>query len=410
MPVFQYEAIDQSGKITNGKYTAEMINEVEQWLTKKGLVPINIHTISGPDSSEEEEKPLSFWDKLRGVNLDDLILFCRQIATMLSAGVPILQSLDIMAKQLSNIYLRRIVADVAVDIESGTNLSEAFGRHPKVFNQLFRNVILIGEESGNLDKSFNYLASLYENEKDVKERIKTATRYPKIVVGAMFSAVFFLMTFVVPKFITLFANSKVALPLPTRILIIVSNIFTNHSISIIAVIILAVTVYRTMLNYPEIILIRDKLLLKTPVFGNLAMKIYMSRFCRVFSVLTESGIDIIKTLKLSASALNNMVLYNALAEITAEVEEGVNLQGAMSGQHLFPEMVVQMVAVGEESGQLDSMMARVADYFEVETDYAIRNLATMIEPFLLLVLGCMVAFIALAIFMPMWNIMSVMRG
>ncbi|MBU0485836.1 MAG: type II secretion system F family protein [Proteobacteria bacterium] len=411
MPVFQYEAIDHSGKISSGKYTAEIISEVEKWLLKNGQTPINIEIDSKTDQSGDgQARPISFIEKLKGVNLEDLILFCRQIATMLSAGVSILKALEIMALQVRNPVLRQIIIEVAASIESGANLSDSFALYPKVFSQLFRNVVLIGEESGNLDNSFEYLAVLYENEKEVKEKIKSATRYPKIVVGAMFSAILFLMTFVVPKFVKLFASSKVALPLPTRILITTSHIFTEYFLIMMVAIVLIILAYRFALNYEEFIMFRDRLLLKTPIFGDLAVKIFMSRFCRVFSVLTKSGIDIIKTINLSSSALSNLVLYKALERISAEVEKGTDLQSAMSRHPIFPAMVVQMIAVGEESGQLETMMEKVADYYDVETEYIIKNLSTLIEPILLLFLGVLVAFIALAIFLPMWNMMSVMRG
>ena len=411
MPVFQYEAIDRAGKISSGQYTAEIISEVEQWLLKNGRTPINIEIDSTAGQSREgQPRQVSFIETLQGVSLEDLILFCRQISTMLSAGVTILKALEIMGLQVKNPVLREIIIDVAASIESGANLSDSFALHPKVFSQLFRNVVLIGEESGNLDNSFEYLAELYENEKEVKEKIKAATRYPKIVNFAMFSAILFLMTFVVPKFVKLFASSKVALPLPTRILITLSDVFSEYFLLIAVGIGLLVLAYRFALNYEEFVLFRDRLLLKIPIFGDLAVKIYMSRFCRVFAVLTRSGIDIIKTINLSSSALSNLVLFKALEDISAEVEKGTDLQSAMSRHTIFPAMVVQMVAVGEESGQLDTMMAKVADYYEVETNYIIKNLSTLIEPILLLFLGVMVAFIALAIFLPMWNMMTVMRG
>ena len=202
MPVFHYEAIDQSGKVSSGKYTAEIISEVEQWLLKNGRIPINIEIDSTAGQSREgQPRQLTFIEKLQGVSLEDLILFCRQISTMLSAGVTILKALEIMGLQVKNPVLREIIIDVAASIESGANLSDSFALHPKVFSQLFRNVVLIGEESGNLDNSFEYLAELYENEKEVKEKIKAATRYPKIVIFSIFSAILFLMTFVVPKFV-----------------------------------------------------------------------------------------------------------------------------------------------------------------------------------------------------------------
>ncbi|MBU0728322.1 MAG: type II secretion system F family protein [Proteobacteria bacterium] len=407
MPLFQYEAINSLGNAVNGTHTAELAMEVEQWLHKQGLSPVDIHIIAGSDAAQQSKPTLR--ERLQGITIEDRILFCRQISTMLSAGVTVLQALKIMGKQITNPQLAQIILDVSANVEGGESLSNSFSRFPKAFNQLFQNVIKIGEESGNLDNSFSYLAVLYENEKDIRERIKSATRYPKIVVSALFGAVFFLMTFVVPKFILLFAKSKVALPLPTKILISISSLFANHYLLIIGSIILMGVSYRIALNYEGFIIARDTLILKTPVFSNLYIKIYMSRFCRVFAVLTKSGIDIIKTLKLASTALENIILFRMIEDVTDNVEKGMNMHEAMNKHPLLPAMVVQMVAVGEESGQLDTMMDKVADYYEIETDYTIKNLSTLIEPLLLLFMGVMVGFIALAIFMPMWNMMNVMR-
>ncbi len=312
--------------------------------------------------------------------------------------------------QIQQPRLKEILKEISVKIEKGASLSESFGRYPQVFSPLFRNIVRIGEETGNLDRSFNYLALLYENEKSIRERIKMATRYPKIVIGAITCAVFFLMTFVVPKFIVLFKNSRVELPLPTWILINISGFFSNHFFLILLVIVGLILLYHFGLNYPDFVMTRDRLHLKIPVLGELSIKIYMSRFCRVFSVLTESGINIIRSLELSTAALENRVLVSMLDEVRREVEKGTDLNHAMSQHSLFPAMVIQMVTVGEESGQLDTMMGKVADYYEVETDYTIKNLSTLIEPILLLLMGVMVGFIALAIFMPMWDMMNVARG
>jgi len=414
MPEFQYEAINASGKISSGRHKADMVAEVEQWLAHKGLTPIKIDSLSEEESqgffATPAEQPPSLLEKLKGVTLDDRILLCRQISTMLEAGVAILQALEIMAGQVNNKLLRQILSETAADIESGTSLSDSLSANPRVFDQLFLNVVQVGEESGTLDSSFSYLAALYENEKDIHERIKAATRYPKLVIIAIFSAIMVLMKFVVPKFALLFASSKVALPMPTRVLIASSGFVSSYFIPIIMLIIGLGVMYRLSLNYEKVVEFRDRLLLKIPVFGDLSVKIYMSRFCRVFAVLTKSGINIIKTLELSASALDNLVLFKALGQVTSDVEEGMEIQRSMSRLAMFPPMVVQMVAVGEESGRLDNMMDKVADYFDAETNYTIKNLSTLIEPFLLLFLGVIVAFIALSIFLPMWSIMSVMRG
>jgi type II secretory pathway component PulF len=379
------------------------------------LSPVNIQVLSEQQSAKVKETAQAtagptLRERLFGVTLEDKILFCRQLATLLTAGVSIIESFAILALQVSNPILKEVILSMSAEVESGASLSEAVSRQPKTFNVLFYNMVKVGEETGSLDRAFAYLASLHENEKAVKERVKSATRYPKIVIISLTGAVFFLMSFVVPKFAKLFASAKVELPLATRILMGVSTFFADNTLGIIGTALALFIAYRLALGAREFILFRDRLLLKIPIFGPLATKIYMARFCRVFSILTTSGIDIIKTLRLSANALENLVLFQMVEEMTGEVEEGVSLHEAMAKHKEIPPMISQMIAVGEQSGKLDEMMAKVADYYDLESEYTIKNLSTLIEPALLLVLGVMVGLMALAIFTPMWDMMKVARG
>jgi type II secretory pathway component PulF len=411
MATFFYEAIRADGQVTSGRHGAATVQEVETWLVGQRLHPVVIRIVEAAGGEDEQGATApSLWQRLFGIGINDKILFCRQMATMLGAGVTILQALQIMGRQVSHPVLAALLLDVAARIEDGNSLSASFGAYPRLATPLFFNIVKVGEETGTLDRSFRYLAELYENEKEVSERIKSATRYPKIVITAIFGATFFLMSFVVPKFITMFRNSKVELPLPTRILIAISDFTASYFWLILLMVAALVLGYRWAMRYDSYRTLRDRLWLKTPVFGELSLKIYLSRFCRVFSVLLKSGVNIIRTLELSATALENLVLWGIVDKVTGEVKEGVEMHEAIRRHPLFPDMVVQMVAIGEQSGQVDEMMDKVADYYEQETNYIIKNLSTLIEPFLLLFLGIMVGFLALAIYMPMWNMMNVMKG
>jgi len=411
MAQFFYRAIQADGADLSGSHSAATVQEVEEWLHRQGCHPVEI-TISSTsgDGSEERIASPGFWQKLKGISLDDRILLCRQVATMLSAGIPILQALKIMGRQTSNPVIRTILADVADRIEEGANLSDSFAIYPRFSSPLFFNIVKVGEETGTLDQSFQYLAELYENEKEVSERIKAATRYPKIVIFAIMAAVLFLMSFVVPKFISMFNNAHVELPLPTKILVAVSAFTVSYFWFIVIFFIMAVGGYFLAMRDDSLRMVRDRLWLRVPIFGDLSLKIFLSRFGRVFSVLLKSGVDVIRTLELSAMALENLVLFEMLDNVTAEVREGVEMHEAMERHKLFPDMIVQMVAIGEQAGQVDEMMDKVADYYEKETSYLIKNLSTLIEPLLLLVMGVLVGFLALAIYMPMWDMMNVMRG
>jgi MSHA biogenesis protein MshG len=409
MGSFRYEAIDKNGRSVKGGRQAEIVAEVEKWLLSQQLTPLAI-TKSADGLDEEGEEKVSFFIRMQGVGLDDLIVFSRQVATLLNAGVDMLRSLSILAGQVRNPILRQTLLRIRTSVEQGGSLSDSFVKFPRIFSLIYRNVIKVGEETGNLDQGFAYMADLLENEKVIKERIKAATRYPKIVITVLFGAIFFLMSFVVPKFMVLFENAHVELPMATRLLIAISNFFVNYNLLIILGLAGLFILYRICLQYAEFVLNRDRLLLKLPIFGALSVKIFMARFTRVFAVLTASGIDIINTLHLSAAALENMVLQNYLKEVIVQVEDGVGLDDAMGSRDMFPDMVVQMVSVGVESGQLDTMMNKVADFYDQETEYTIRNLSTLIEPILLVFMGVIVGFIALAIFTPMWSMMEVVKG
>jgi type II secretory pathway component PulF len=412
MATFFYEAVQSDGRVVSGRHVASTVQEVEGWLLGQGRHPVLIR-IEAAEGGRGEAQGLvtpGFWTRLHGIGINDKILFCRQMATMLGAGVTILQALQIMGRQVTNPVLSSLLLDVAERIEEGGRLSESFAFYPRLATPLFLNIIRVGEETGTLDRSFRYLAELFENEKEVSERIKSATRYPKIVITAIFGATFFLMSFVVPKFIALFRSSKVELPLPTKILIALSDFTSSYFWLILLLVTAGVIGYRWAMRYDSYRTLRDRLWLKLPIFGDLSLKIYLSRFCRVFSVLLKSGVNIISTLELSATALENLVLWGIVDKVTAEVREGVEMHEAIRRHPLFPDMIVQMVAIGEQSGQVDEMMDKVADYYEQETNYMIKNLSTLLEPILLLFLGLMVGFLALAIYMPMWNMMKVMKG
>ncbi len=409
MPIFSYSAVAPDGRVITGNLEGESMDEVEEWLTTRNLTPIEI-VLGRPEKEGTSSLLAKINERLSTVTLEDKILLCRQITTLFGAGIPVIQVFDTLTKQLKNPRLKTIIETVKRDVEAGDGLSLAFSRHKKVFDDLFINLVRVGEESGTLEESFEYLSTLYENEKEVRERIKAATRYPKIVITALFLAISFLMTFVVPKFVTIFQNNRIELPLPTRILVAISGFFTHYYWVILLIIAAVYAIYKWSMGHSRPREVRDRILLRLPIFGELYLKIYLARFCRVFSVLVRSGVEIIQTIDLSMGALQNVVLRRAMEEIRDEVRNGVGLDEAMGKHTVFTPLVLQMVAAGVESGQIDSLMGKVAEYYESEADYTIKNLSTLIEPLLLLFLGIIVGFIALAIFLPMWSMMDVVRG
>lgn len=413
MSNFKFEAIDNKGRTVSGIREAAGLNEIEEWLLNNGMSPIDIVVTQGgkvnAGLADTAGAKLTFQGRFSKISIDEKIVLCRQIATMINAGVAVLQALEIITMQTTNPVLKTIILQVADDIESGDNLSDSFAKFPRHFDTLFQNIIRVGEESGSLGVSFEYLSQVFESEKEVTEKIKAATRYPKIVMTSIVGAVTFLMVFVVPKFMAMFKNSKVELPLPTKILIWVSNAFSNYAILIIGLLILVVAAYHMALKSKDFVRIKDNLFLKIPVMGSLTIKIYMARFCRVFALLSKSGIDIIKTLDLSVTSINNLVIREIVDEVKVDVKDGKDLYESMAKHPMFPPMVVQMVSIGEKSGTLSVMMDKVADFYDSETRYSIDNLSSLIEPILLVVMGVIVGLLALAIYMPMWNMMKVMQ-
>jgi len=281
--------------------------------------------------------------------------------------------------------------------------------HSDVFTQLQVNMVLVAEEGGVLAEILDRIALILENEKDTKEKIKTATRYPKLVVGALSIAFLILMWFVVPQFRKIYSKFGKELPLPTKMLFGLYTFLTDYWWLLLLILLLGYLLFRKWVNSEKGRWRFDKLKLKVYIFGPLFLKISLERFTRVLSLMISSGIPIVKALEIVAGVTDNVVIENAVIQVKNAILEGKTLAEPMSGNKYFTDMVVQMVAIGENTGKLDSMLMKVADYYEKEVDYTIKNLSTLIEPILIAGLAVIVLFFALAIYLPMWNMMSLFR-
>lgn len=404
MPLYRYRARDKDGTLQAGTMEASRKEGVADQLSGQGFIPVLI----------EELKPavfsgIDFGALFSRVKPQDLIVFSRQLATLLSAGIPFTQSLATLERQSENIQLKAAISQIRRDVEGGGSFSDALAKQPRIFNKLYVSMIRAGEAAGMLDEILNRLAVLAEHEAETRERVKTAVRYPMIVVVAICAAFAFLVTFVIPKFAAIFGRFKTELPLPTRILININYVVQNYWYLIILGIILAAWLVIWYVDTAKGRWYWDGLKLKLPVFGSLFQKVALSRFSRVFSAMQKSGISIMQTLEISGETVGNVVLARAVEAMGESLRNGKGLSAPMEASGLFPPLVVQMMAVGEETGQLDSMLNKVSDYYDTDVEYALRNLATMLEPVLLLFVGGMVLFLALGIFLPMWNLMSLFR-
>jgi MSHA biogenesis protein MshG len=405
MAIFAYKARDLSGKLVSGQLEGRDKAFLVTKIGEMGFIPVQIQPIS-----EQGAPPLRVWlsrkmDQYRNtVNLKELVYFSRQLGTLYGAGVPIQNSLTLLGEQTTNPYFQKIIREVVEQIKEGKNLSVAMSKFPKVFDELFVSLIESGESSGNLESVFERLADLLDFEIKIRADIKSATRYPKFVVIAMVGAFVLAVTFIVPKFMGIFKASKLELPLPTRILMNMSVYFREYWYWA-AMLVVGVWIgCKVLLKTPKGLLWWDRTKLRSPIFGPLFMKIYMSRFVRTFVNLYNSGLPVILNLDISARTFGNSYLTSKVIEVKEGVKEGADMWERMRRSQVFPPLVYHMFAIGESSGALDRVLGKVSDYYDREVDYGVKNLTSMLEPILVIGMGAMVLFLALGIFLPMWDL------
>jgi MSHA biogenesis protein MshG len=400
VPAYKYKARDKSGKAINGVMEAAGYQMVAGKLDGLGYIPIFIE-------KKKDIISLDFLQRYRGVSLEDLILFSRQLSTLFGAGVPLLDALHVLAEQTENRRMKAAIEGAKGDIEGGSTFSDALSKHPRIFSQLYISMIRTGEATGLLDAVLDRLASLAEHEKDTRARIKAATRYPKIVVFTISSAFIILMTFVVPQFAKMYSQFKATLPLPTRIMIGMSHAFRDYWFVMLVVASLVALGFHWYINTKCGRVVWDGLKLRIPVFGPLILKIAMTRFAHTFGMLMQSGILILDTLKITSATASNVVICREVEGLRESVRGGTELSQAIKQSGVFTPMVVQMISVGEQAGKMDEMMGKVSQYYDLEIEYTIKNLSTLIEPVLIITIGAMVLFLALAIFLPMWDMAKI---
>lgn len=404
MPFFQYRARDKNGALVTGGLEALSESELEASLDKMGLIPIKISiqtsSIRLPSFKDIFKKKISD---------ENIILFSRQLATLFGAGIPLTRALFTLEKQIEDKEFASIVKAIREDVEGGGAFSKAIAKHPNVFPEIYSSMVEAGEAGGILDGVLDRLALLFEKNAENRAKVKSATLYPKIVIGAIIIAVTVIMNFVIPRFAKLYSNFSIELPLPTKILIAASNAFTSYWHFVFLFALAAFFAVRFYLATEKGRVMRDGLVLKVPVFGPLLLKSILSRFSRVFGSLYKSGLPILQSLDISSRAVDNRVLTEEIKKIEDNVRAGKNLSEPMSKSPHFPPMVVQMVSVGEDTGNLDDMLVKVSEYYDREVDSTIRNLTTILEPILLSFIFVIVLFLALAIFLPMWDIIKVVK-
>ena len=405
MPVFAYTAKAADGKVMSS--TAEAVSPVElrQRLTSQGMTVKDVKPAkAAPAKAKAGAKGGGFLDRFAKVKLTDLSLFCRQFSTMIDAGVSLVRCLDVLSEQSQSAKLRRIIGDLRSEVEAGNTLSKAMAKYPTVFNNLFIGLIRAGEVGGVLEESLQRLSSFLEKDLELRRKVQAAMTYPAIVSVLAVGIVLFLVTFILPKFIELFNDlglKESDFPAMTLVLMNTSKFLTSKwwmALIILTVIITSVQMFgRTKFGRRTL----DRLKLKLPVFGKLNHKVCLARFSRTLATLLASGVPILSALETVAGTVSNEIISDAILDARARVREGDVISEPLRKSKMFPPMVVQMISIGQESGALDTMLMKIADFYEQEVDSAIASLTSAIEPILIVFLGVTVGFIVIAMFMPL---------
>ena len=398
MALFNYRAINHAGQVVVDTIEAPNIGFVTEQLDRLNYLPLNI-----------SEKKVAFgglFGAKTKVDPKELIVFTKQFATLFKAGVPLVGCLQALEEQAATPSLKEVIRKTADEIQSGKSLNEALSMNPKVFPRLYVDMVRVGEVGGMLEDVLDRPVAFLSHDLEIRTNIKKATRYPLIVLSGVVVAFITLITLVVPRFVTIFKKMKVDLPLPTQILIGINTVITEYWIFAIPSVIALVVVTKKWLRTPTGRRWWDSKKMRLPVFGPLNVKTYISRFAKTFETLNRSGLPILQTLNILSQTVGNVIVADELIKAMRGVEGGQGLAQPLKRSEVFPPVVVQMISIGEKSGSLDTMMANIADYYDREVDYTVKNLTTLIEPMITVLLGVVILFIALAIFMPMWDMLG----
>lgn len=403
MPTYLYKARDKSGTPVKGVREAPNELVVADRLSDLGYYIISI---------EEQPEGISargLFTRQKKVKLQNLVTFTRQLATMIRAGLTFSSSLEILAKQTENETLRKLIAEVKRDVEGGSSLSDALAKHPRIFSGLYVSMVSAGEAGGVLESILERLIVVIERTGETRSRLRAALTYPVIVVCIALLVVGVLATVVFPRFMSIFAGTHQLLPLPTRMLIGLSDFMRHYWWMLLLGIGLFLLIFRWYGKTGPGRFAIDKFKLKIPIFGDLIRKVIVSRFARTLATLYTSGVPILDSLEIVQRTIGNEVIARVVGNIRGSVKEGESIAEPMRVSGVFPPMVVEMVTVGEATGAIDKLLVEVADAYDREVDYALRNLTSALEPVLILVIGAIVAFIALAMFMPYFGMIELHR-
>jgi len=404
MPVYIWKGVNSFGEKRKGEI--EAVNEAAALGQLKRL---------RVDNPKIKEKPKDLFANVKifrpKVSGKDIVIFTRQMSTMIDAGLPLVQCLQILAKQQDNPTFKDVLTDIQADVETGTTLADSMRKHPKVFDNLYSNMIEAGELGGILDTILTRLAAFKEKAMALQKKIKGAMTYPTICLAISLLILAVILIFVVPVFTTMFEGFGSSLPVPTQIVVNMSHFFTSRKmVYFIIFLLFCVFLFKKIYNTEKGRLKIDGLLLKSPVFGPLLRKVAVSKFTRTLSTMLQSGVPILDALQVVARTSGNKVIERAVYHVSDSIAEGRPIAEPLEESGVFPNMVVQMINVGESVGALDSMLEKIADFYDEEVDQAVENLTAMIEPFMMVFLGGMIGGIVVAMYLPIFKMASVVGG
>ncbi len=401
MATFRYRGRSSRGELILGELDADTADAVATQLFNSGITPIDIGL-----KPPERQTLGSLWRRLTGNHprLDDLILFARQMYALVKAGVPLVRGLTSLEQSSHNETLRTALRDIVDNLESGRDLAGSLARHPNVFSPLFVSVVRVGENSGNLEEAFLRIFNYLSLEKDIRTRIKTAFRYPIFVVTAIVVAITIITLFVVPRFVAFFKSVHMRLPWPTRLIMGVSDFAQHYWWLVLLVSVVSLFFLRRYIHTERGRYRWDGFKLRVPVVGSIIMQATLARFARAFALCYRSGVPLVQALTLVAKAVGNEYVAERVLQMRTGVERGESLTRTSRAVGVFTPLVIQMISVGEETGNVAEMLDETGGYYEREVDYELQTLSTNIEPVLLVIMGAMVLILALGVFLPMWNL------
>lgn len=398
MPVYKYKAISEKGKILEGYHEAKSDRDVLTMLKNNNYYPMTIEV--------DKEVNIKISPFLKKVSKKDMAVFCRQFYTMLNAGISVINCLDILEKQIENKMLEEAISSVRDNLQKGMTLSESMKKHNGIFPPLLTNMIEVGETGGTLDIIMQRMAVHYEKENKIENKTKSAFVYPIILSIVAIAVVIFLLVVVMPTFIGMFESSHVALPVPTRVLLTMSNWLTVYWYLFIAIIFIAIIGLAVLVQIPRCRLFYDSLKIRIPIFKKMNINIITSRFTRTMSILLSSGIPLLQAIEVASKVLGNMVVAQRLDIAKEDIRKGISMSNAIKNMEIFPPMVNSMIKVGEESGAIDNILNKAADFYDDEVETSIQRMTTLLEPMLIVIMAIIIGFIVISMAMPMFDMVN----